>query len=129
MRDKMYEMADKLWEAQRLHCEAATQYLMWAATHGKEDEAVKCLQEVEDCSNTETFVALHDTSPIMRAISYGHTDIVLKIVVRTGWEVTLDMIAGAHNVRGVDVAEELNDMREEQKRRCKEGDPLGTWVR
>ncbi|KAF5123408.1 hypothetical protein E5D57_011321 [Metarhizium anisopliae] len=125
----MYKTADELWEAQRLHCEAATEYLMWTATHGEEVETQKCLQEVEDCSNTETFVALHDTSPIMRAISHGHVDIVLKIVVRTGWKITCDMITGARRVRRVDTAEELEELQEEQERRRKKGDPLGTWVR
>ncbi|KJK94897.1 hypothetical protein H633G_01199 [Metarhizium anisopliae BRIP 53284] len=122
-------MADKLREAQRLHSQAATQFLMSAALNGDEHEAIKCLQQVEDCSNTETFVALHDISPIMTAISCGHVDIVLAIVVRTGWEITHDMIARARAVRRFDKAKELRELRKVQKSKSKEGRLPGTWIR
>lgn len=129
LRDNMYEMADKLREAQRLHSQAATQYLMWAATNGERHEAVKCLQQVEDCSNTEAFIAHHDTSPIMTAISCGHVDIVLDIVVRTGWEITRTMIARARAVRRHDKAKELDELRAVQEHNSKEGRLPGTWIR
>lgn len=127
LRDKVYEEAWKLYEAQKLHCAAATEYLMWAASTGNLEETEKCLQEVETRKNTGAFVAYHDERPVVVAAACGHIEIVYKILDRTGWGVSNSVIDAADDDVGRRLARVLHDRQKFEKGLRERGIEVAKW--
>ncbi|KID94335.1 hypothetical protein MAJ_09694, partial [Metarhizium majus ARSEF 297] len=124
LRDKVHEKSRKLYDAQKLHCAAATEYLMWAASTGNLEETEKCLQEVETRKNTRAFVAIKDERPVVIAAARGHIEIVYKILDRTGWGVSDSVIAAADDG---ELDEVLRDRQKFEKGLRDRGIEIAKW--
>lgn len=130
MRDKIYDAAWKLSEAQMLYCAAVSEYLMSAAETNNLDETEECLKEVETQKSTDVFVAYQDVRPVVMAAARGNTRLVGKILGRTGWEITPAMYMAAEDgPRGVRMAQALDRVRALQESNRRRGLSLGTWLR